>query len=265
MKRTHTTPLLATLALGALLACEPGAAPREVTPDPAELMASPPPSGVSLEGFVPVVFGRDTAAPHVFLIPEEGVTFEGDEIRAVGDVHLATPGGYLHMRSALLSFDPVTETVGGTASVPLPGFGLFEGLAAEATVLATVGYGPGADLGELGVPLADDRDYLFYRVITGGALVAGELSLETGGPGALVVMDPLDPSIFLAGELLGMDKLGPLEDATLGLSARGLIPFEPLVTPRDPADAFPPFDGELLVMGTVALPALPSPSWAIRW
>jgi hypothetical protein len=221
--------------------------------DPDQLIEDPPPDGEVTDGLFPIVLSRDSDAPHVFLVPESDVVSQGpDEIQVIGDVSLSTPGGFVVMHNAALTFDTAEDTVSGTATIPLPGYGLFDDVRLEGTVQATVAYEPGSTLDELGVPLQPGRKYLHFRVLTGGALIADDLELSTDGPGALVIIDPMDPAIFMAGSLLGLDKLGPLEDATLGFSIQGLIPYRPLVDL-----GLPDFDGNVLVMGTTELPAVP--------
>jgi hypothetical protein len=225
------------------------------------LVAQPPRTGDVQNGFYPIVLDRGGEAPHVLHAHVANVDDGGETIDVDGDVTLATPTGFVLIEDAQLAFDRDAdgEVVGvsGTAFVPMPGFALLDGVTAGVGARADVGYSPGADL-DAGVPLREERSYLHFILESTAIFSAGDLVLSTDGPGAVVVIDPADPGIFLRGDLVGLGSLGPINDVAIGLSFQGLIPYEPIVTPAtDSGVTLETFDGNVWLQGNVDVPGLP--------
>lgn len=94
-----------------------------------------------------------------------------------------------------------------------------------------------------------ERCYFFGRSASPLSLSVGKIGVAVGG----FAVDPSDPMVMLIGDTQGL-PIGPVREAVLGFSSKGLLSFEPLVSAHPD---IAPFQGELLVAGVVQLPALP--------
>ncbi len=197
------------------------------------------PTGVAdANGIVTFVVGRNEELPLVFHAAESVVKEIANGFEVRGDLTLDTAAGPLTLASAEIVFEWTAdhksiERFSGTVEVPAPGLGALEGFATVgAPVRATIAWDLGKNLkAKLDAPMLDHRKYLAFDYSVGASASAGPVSFSApGGKGGTLVLDPRDPSFFMTGGLLGLDAVGPLSDMALGLSARGLLPFEPANT-----------------------------------
>ena len=193
------------------------------------------------------------------------------EIR--GDLTLETPAGGIPVSNATLTVnlsEPGVVTWRGVSDLPFPAIGPFQHAIVERSSRAEIGYDYGRNLRDLGAHLSDDRRYLFFSfqdgldVATGFEQLFGEsASLPAqisvpGGTGAVMVLDPEDPYLYIGGACPTFpddkqdqqddqrrddsnqddadgDAAGEVspnredgEDCGVGFSLNGYIPFEPV-------------------------------------
>ncbi|MEZ5292433.1 MAG: hypothetical protein R2745_15230 [Vicinamibacterales bacterium] len=207
----------------------------------------------------------------------------GSGYYVTGDVAMLVGSERLVMAGAALFFEGDgtgrLTRVHGTAGVPSP----ITGAVVEITQPAVAQFG--MDLGaniDLGVPLADDRTYFYFAFDSGFAMEVGmggatkpvTLAIPAGVNATLIV-DPLDPFFFFAGDYAfpglgggdgdggdqpgdGGDDDGPTEGGLpgFGVSVQGLIPFRPGTTYG--IDQFAKaFSGHRIQMGSFQLGTLP--------
>ena len=190
-------------------------------------------------------------------VVENGMAFE---IR--GTVLVDTPLGHVPLFEAELSLHTTDgnplhiDRVTGRAAVPLPDLGVLAGLEVEDLVSAEIGLDYGVNLEHLEAPLQKDRRYLYFDFSAGLSASLGPISMSAGGASATVVLDPADPMFYVSGGLLGLAAIGPIEDVGIGMSAQGLLAFEP-VRPLERANIDAAFDGHLYLGGTVPVGRLP--------
>ena len=212
---------------------------------------------------VELVVGASSRFPLVFRVGARDVEATAAGYRVSGSITLDTPAGRLPLTRADLEFvwasdrSKGLERLSGTIDLPVPSLGALSGFTSTEPVRAAVGYELGADLTDLDAPLLPERRYLVFDFASGNASSAGPVSFSSpAGRSGTLVLDPSDPSFFVTGDFMGLDGVGPLSDLALGLSARGLLPFEPQETwgVEDVAD---PFTGHLYARGKVTLKKIP--------
>lgn len=226
-------------------------------------LANPPETGSVNKGFMAIVVDPKSDHPFVFHTFSTNVTESADGYQVAGSLFLTTPLGMIPIANASVTFaygaDRTLglETVRGDASVPFPGLGFLSGVQVDDLVSASVGLDVGANLKSLGAPLNDDRSYLFFRYHQGFSASVGPVSFAApGGEDGTLVVDPSDPFVFMTGNLFGMDAIGPIQNAGIGLSLQGLIPFSPTTT-WGLADGIGDFAGNVYVSGSIPLKELP--------
>jgi hypothetical protein len=224
----------------------------------------PPPES----NFVP--FGTKTKVPAnykiddviTFAVPATGTwtamgSFGGETFtQLTGDVKVVTPLYTFTLGKAQIGVgnrNGVTSSIAGTASVTMPALHTFAGLGLLGRpVTASLGYAAGSALVGLGLPLAPARKYLYFTCTVGfsSSFGTGPFSANTSEQ-ATIVVDPLDPAIFIAG------PLGPL--SAVALSERSLIPFNANTRWGFDAttDEFPTFTGQSFVAGEIPLEEIP--------
>ncbi len=145
----------------------------------------------------------------------------------------------------------------GSANVSLPDMGVLEDIAIDDLVQAQVGFGYGRDLDHLDAPLVDERLYMYFDFDAGMSTSLGPIDFSIPqGAEATVVIDAADPSFYARGSVSGLGPLGDIPDVGFGVSATGLLPFEPAYTwgVEDEAEAF---DAHIYLNGTIPLGRLP--------
>jgi hypothetical protein len=205
------------------------------------------------------VVDAQSETPMVLRAKSNTVVDSPEGVRIEGTILVSTPIGHLKMLEASIELtfvsgsDNEVDTIVGTAGVPFPDIGAMSVCEMEDLARATVGLDYGANLEDLGAPLADDRRYLFFQLNAGLSAQCGPIAIEApGGADALAVLDPSDPMMYLEGSLLGLGAIGPVESVGLGISAQGLMPFHPaqVLTEVDGLDGLGDFDGHLYVKGS---------------
>ncbi|HVJ93377.1 MAG TPA: hypothetical protein VM580_26430 [Labilithrix sp.] len=271
----HRVLLLSSFALVAstIVACSGGAGEetepaavkeRTGTAKGAYSQVAPLPVAIPVEEAT-LVLDEDGDFPLVFRAPETIVKAVSEGFEVNGDLTFDTPLGPFYLSEAELVFTwssdhSKLEAVRGTVQLPAPSLGALSDFAyAAPPARATIGWDTGANLRAAGVeaPILDDRKYIAFDYETGLSASAGPISVAApGGKAGTLVIDPRDPSFYMTGGFIGLDQLGPLSDVALGLSARGLLQFEPQETWGVENDA-KPFGGHLYAKGTVNLVKIP--------
>lgn len=151
-----------------------------------------------------------------FELRESGAVRMPDGILYRGDASVMTPLGRVVLAASDLWFGyaPGTQqvdTVRGQAYVPTPLSE--EEVSIDEPVMAEVGYDRGSNLKDMGVPLMDDRGYLFFKFDAGLVMRVGKAPPEDleeeedlsftisfpAGATARILFDPLDPMFYYAG------------------------------------------------------------------
>ncbi len=160
--------------------------------------------------------GQPGITPIHFELRNSGAMHMPDGIVYQGDASLVTPLGRMVLAQSDLVFGyaPGTQqvqSVRGRAFVPTPLSG--QKVSIDSPVMAEVGYDLGANLKDLGVPLIDDRGYLFFKFDAGLAMHIGEPPPEgvedaedtsftisfPAGATCRIIVDPLDPMYYFSG------------------------------------------------------------------
>lgn len=251
---------------------------------------------IQAEQMVNVVVAPVGLTGVTFQLRESGAARMPDGILYRGDASVVTPLGHVVLAASDLWFGyaPGTQqvdTVRGRAYVPTP---LSEQeVSIDEPVMAEVGYDRGSNLKDMGVPLMDDRGYLFFKFDAGLVMRVGKAPPEDleeeedrsftitfpAGATARILFDPLDPMFYYAGGVTlpnrskkqedqeggeegqdGKQKEDETEEGGIetgsGFSKQGLFPFRPLVT-WGIEDQAREFMGHRITTGTIPLFALP--------
>jgi len=142
----------------------------------------------------------------------------------------------------------------GEAIINLPQEGLMQNFDIPGLTAAPIGFKKGDefDTGPYEWPVNEDRYYFYYENLNPFPVNMTSSSLENVSK---IAIDPTDPFFFISGDLAGT-PLGEISDASIGISAQGLIPFYPKVEIND----FPmhSFYGNLYISGNVPLGKYPA-------
>jgi hypothetical protein len=145
----------------------------------------------------------------------------------------------------------------GMVRLPMPNLGFMQGVSVDNLVYASVGYDLGSNIKNVDAPIKDDRKYLYFTFSAGFTASVGQMTVTAGnGESVTMTLDPSDPSFFLKAALGGL--MGPVDDASIGFSIGGHLPFTPSNTWGIDANAAT-FDGHLWLGGTVNLNDLEIP------
>ncbi len=143
----------------------------------------------------------------------------------------------------------------GACRLPFPTGGLMKGVNVGDLATASVGYDVGAKIENVDAPLEDSRKYFFFNFSTGLSASIANASLSVGpGVATTMAIDPSDPSLFVKGAFGGL--LGPVEEASVGLSYGGHLPFAPAKTWGIDTNVAS-FNGHLWLGGKVNLVKIP--------
>ncbi len=143
------------------------------------------------------------------------------------------------------------QTFQGTVRLPFPSLGFMRDVSVSDPVYASVGYDLGAKLTQVDAPLEDARKYLYFTFSAGFEAKLGDMTVS--GPAnqsVTMTLDPSDPAFFLRASLGGL--MGPVDDASIGFSIGGHLPFTPENT-WGIADDATEFDGHIWIGGKVNL------------
>lgn len=139
----------------------------------------------------------------------------------------------------------------GTARLPFPALGFMKDSSVSDPVYASVGFDLGKNLTQVNAPLKGERKYLYFTFSAGFEAQLGQMTVS--GPAnqsVTMTLDVSDPSFFLRGSLGGL--MGPVDEASIGFSLGGHLPFTPENTWGISEDAAS-FDGHIWLGGKVNL------------
>ncbi len=150
------------------------------------------------------------------------------------------------------------QSVSGTCRVPFPAFGLGDNASFDDLVYASIGWDLGKNIQNVSAPMQDDRHYFYLTFSASLGLNLGNAKVSVpGGTSNTIVIDPFDPYLFVKGDLSKLAGLAPIDDAGIGLSWQGLIPFTPKNTWGVEQQA-KTFNGHLWLEGGISLgPKIP--------
>jgi hypothetical protein len=149
------------------------------------------------------------------------------------------------------------QSFNGSARLPFPSLGFMKDTKVSDPVYAAVGFDSGKNLKQVDAPLKDDRKYLYFTFSAGFEAKLGEMTVS--GPAnqsVTMTLDVSDPAFFLRASLGGL--MGPVDEASVGFSIGGHLPFTPENTWGIAEDAAS-FDGHIWLGGKVNLNDLKLP------
>lgn len=143
------------------------------------------------------------------------------------------------------------QSLQGTVRLPFPNLGFMKDVSVSDPVYASVGYDLGKNLTQVDAPLKDERKYVYFTFSAGFEAKLGDMTVSgPNGQSVTMALDPSDPSFFLKASLGGL--MGPVDDASVGFSIGGHLPFTPENT-WGIADDVAEFDGHIWIGGKVNL------------
>ena len=149
------------------------------------------------------------------------------------------------------------QSFSGMVRLPFPDLGFMQGVNVSDPVYASVGYDLGSQLTNVDAPIEADRKYLYFTFSAGFEAKVSNMTISgANGQSVTMTLDPSDPSFFMRASLGGL--LGPIDDASIGFSIGGHLPFTPENTWGIDAAAAS-FDGHLWIGGKVNLNDLKLP------
>ncbi|HYQ14412.1 MAG TPA: hypothetical protein VEQ58_01600, partial [Polyangiaceae bacterium] len=213
---------------------------------------------VTANGFAVFTLDPDGAVPVTFRTLASNVKALDNGFELSGTVLIDAPNNEhvsLLEASVKLGYDKAKGTglqsFEGTVRLPFPSLGFMKNVSVSDPFYASVGYDLGKKLTQVDAPLKDDRKYLYFTFSSGFSAQIGDLTLSgPGGDSVTMTLDPSDPSFFLKASLSGL--MGPVDEASVGFSIGGHLPFTPENTWGIDQDATS-FDGHLWIGGKVNL------------
>lgn len=209
-------------------------------------------------GFVTFVLDPKGPVPAVLKTLEKNVTKLANGFELSGTIMVDAPNNEhitLAEAKVKLGYDSTKgeglQSFEGTVRVPFPGSGFMQGVKVDDLVYASVGYQRGKDIQNVDAPLKDERKYFYFTFSAGLSASIGDMSISAaGGQSVTMTLDPSDPSFFLRASLAGF--MGPVDDASVGFSLGGHLPFTPENTwGLDASKAT--FDGHMWIGGKLNL------------
>jgi hypothetical protein len=206
------------------------------------------------EGAVPVVLR--TLSSNVTKL-ENGFELEGTVmVDAPNDEHIT-----LFEAELKLEYDSAKGTglqsFNGSVRLPFPKLGFMSDSSVKDPVYAAVGFDLGQNLEQVDAPLKGERKYLYFTFSAGLEAQIGDLTVSTAhNQSATMTLDVSDPAFFVKASLGGL--MGPVDEASVGFSLGGHLPFTPETTWGIDQDATT-FDGHLWIGGKVNLNDLKLP------
>ncbi len=181
-----------------------------------------------------------------------------------GTVLVDIPGNqHITLASAKLALDYDSskgeglQSFQGMVQLPFPNVGFMQDVSVDNLVYAAVGYDLGANIQNLNAPIKSDRKYLYFNFSAGFNANIGQMTVSAAkNQSVTMTLDPSDPSFFLDASLGGL--MGPVNDASVGFSIGGHLPFTPSTTWGIDQNAAT-FDGHLWIGGQIDLNDLKIP------
>ncbi len=207
------------------------------------------------QGAVPVTLR--TLASNVENLANGGFSLTGTVlIDAPNNAHITLAEAKLQLNydaskgEGLQSFD-------GSVRLPIPNLGFMQGVSVDNAVYASVGYDLGSNITNVDAPIEADRKYLYFTFSAGFTATVGQMTVSAANNQSVTMtLDPSDPSFFLKASLGGL--MGPVDEASVGFSIGGHLPFTPTNTWGIDESAAT-FDGHLWIGGKVDLNDLKIP------
>jgi hypothetical protein len=205
----------------------------------------------------PVPVTLRTLASNVENLANGGFSLSGTVmVDAPNNAHITLPEAKL-----TLSYDSTKgeglQGFEGMVRLPFPDLGFMQGVSIDDAVYAAVGYDAGKNIKNVDAPIKADRKYLYFTFSAGFSAHVGQMSISAAkNQSVTMTLDPSDPSFFVKASLGGL--MGPVDDASIGFSIGGHLPFTPSTTWGIDADAAS-FDGHLWLGGKVDLNDLKLP------
>lgn len=217
---------------------------------------------VAGNGFATFILDPKGAFPVVLRTLAKNVKTLASGFELSGTVLMQVPGDEqvkLLEAKVTLAYDAAKgeglQSFQGTCRLPFPDFGFMAGVTVDDLAYAYVGYDLGKNIESLDAPIKDERKYFFFNFSAGLSAQVSNTTVSVGpGVSTTMTLDPSDPAFFLKGAFGGL--LGPVEEASLGLSLGGHLPFTPTTTWGIESQAGG-FDGHLWVGGKVNLVKIP--------
>lgn len=139
----------------------------------------------------------------------------------------------------------------GSCRVPFPDIGFMQGVELGDLAIAAVGWDFGKNIENVDAPIKADRKYFYFTFSAGFEAKLNQMTVSTPvNQSVTMTLDPSDPAFFLRASLGGL--MGPLDEASLGFSIGGHLPFTPENTWGIESQA-QGFDGHLWWGGKVNL------------
>jgi len=219
---------------------------------------------VAANGFAAFVLDPQGAVPVTLRTLASNVSALANGFAIAGTITVDVPGNAhvtLAEAKVSLTYDAAKgnglQSFAGVVRLPFPELGFMQGVSVSDPVYAAVGYDIGSALTHVDAPIQPDRKYLYFTFSTGfEAKVGGMTVSAANNQSVTMTLDPSDPSFFMRASLGGL--MGPVDDASLGFSIGGHLPFTPENTWGIDAKAAS-FDGHLWIGGKLNLNDLKLP------
>jgi len=219
---------------------------------------------VSANGFAAFVLDPEGALPVTLRTLASNVTALDNGFAISGTITVDVPGNAhvtLAEAKVALGYDAKKgnglQSFEGSVRLPFPDLGFMQGVSVSDPVYAAVGYDVGSRLTNVDAPIKADRKYLYFTFSAGFEARIGEMTVSGAkNQSVTMTLDPSDPSYFVRASLGGF--MGPVDEASLGFSIGGHLPFTPENTWGIDAHAAS-FDGHLWIGGKINLNDLKLP------
>ena len=219
---------------------------------------------VAANGFAVFVLDPEGALPITLRTLASNVSDLENGFALSGTVTVDVPGNAhvtLAEAKVSLSYDRAKgsglQNFEGSVRLPIPALGFMQGVTVSDPVYAAVGYDLGSRLTNIDAPIEADRKYLYFTFSAGFEAKVGDLTVSAAkNQSVTMTLDPSDPSFFVRASLGGL--MGPVDDASVGFSIGGHLPFTPENTWGIDAQAVS-FDGHLWLGGKLNLNDLKLP------
>jgi hypothetical protein len=219
---------------------------------------------VASNGFAVFVLDPKGPVPVTLRTLASNVTDLENGFALTGTVTIDAPGNaHITLAEAKLqvSYDSSKgeglQGVSGMLRLPFPDLGFMQGVSVSDPVYAAIGYDLGGQIKNVDAPLLTDRKYLYFTFSAGFQASVGSMTVSAANNQSVTMtLDPSDPSFFLRASLGGL--MGPVDEASLGFSIGGNLPFTPENTWGIDSKAAT-FNGHLWIGGKVNLNDLDLP------
>lgn len=149
-----------------------------------------------------------------------------------GDARIPTAAGDMALASASLTASVDPPALAGEARLAFPSLGFLDAAGFDGDApWGRIALGDGdvidtIEINGLEMPAEPGHQYLVVDYDQGFGIGFGAFSMSGGGGAGTLVIDPLDPLIYVGGDVAGFMGQGQISDAALGFSLGGHLPFE---------------------------------------